>query len=201
MTSEDEPNATVRVLDLFAGAGGLSEGLRQAGFFRTVQAVEMDPEAAATYSLNHPEADVFVGPIQEWLAQGKVPPVDVIIGGPPCQGFSQLGKQDVEDERNALWREYAKTIVLARPGYFLVENVAAFLRSPQFEQFSAEFEERGSLCEYRFSESSASAFRASAQAESPYPEILPILPRCRHDHPLEADPPPHPGRFTGDGVV
>lgn len=150
MTSEDEPNATVRVLDLFAGAGGLSEGLRQAGFFRTVQAVEMDPEAAATYSLNHPEADVFVGPIQEWLAQGEVPPVDVIIGGPPCQGFSQLGKQDVEDERNALWREYAKTIVLARPAYFLVENVAAFLRSPQFEQFSAEFEERGSLCEYRF---------------------------------------------------
>ncbi len=150
MTTQGEPTAKLRVLDLFAGAGGLSEGLRQSGCFETVQAVEMDPEAAATYSLNHPEADIYVGPIQDWLQTAMMPTVDVIIGGPPCQGFSQLGKQDVEDERNALWREYAHTIVVTEPAYFVVENVAAFLQSPQFRQFEAEFTDGGSLRDYAF---------------------------------------------------
>lgn len=150
MTIQREPTTKLRVLDLFAGAGGLSEGLRQSGVFETVQAVEMDPEAAATYSLNHPEADVYVGPIQDWLQTATMPAVDVIIGGPPCQGFSQLGKQDAEDERNALWREYARTIVLTQPAYFVVENVAAFLRTPQFTQFESEFSDGGSLQDYAF---------------------------------------------------
>jgi DNA (cytosine-5)-methyltransferase 1 len=144
------PTTKLRVLDLFAGAGGLSEGLRHSGYFETVQAVEMDPEAAATYSLNHPEADIYVGPIEDWLQTATMPAIDVIIGGPPCQGFSQLGKQDVEDERNALWREYAHTIVVTEPAYFVVENVAAFLQSPQFKQFESEFSDGGSLHDYAF---------------------------------------------------
>lgn len=140
----------LRVLDLFAGAGGLSEGLRQTGLFSTVQSVEMDPEAAATYSLNHPEADVFLGPIQDWLKSADVPQVDLVIGGPPCQGFSQLGQQNADDERNSLWREYVRTIVLAKPAYFILENVPVFLQSPQFRRFQMEFLEFGRLCDYRF---------------------------------------------------
>jgi len=96
----------------------LSEGLRQAGGFTTVMAVEMDQHAAATFSLNHPEAELFVGSIERWLSTGQIPQVDVIIGGPPCQGFSTLGKQDIQDERNVLWKEYARAIVLAEPTYF-----------------------------------------------------------------------------------
>ncbi|HEY5528221.1 MAG TPA: DNA cytosine methyltransferase [Thermoleophilia bacterium] len=142
--------ATLTVLDLFAGAGGLSAGMARAGGFRVVQAVEMDVAAAATYSLNHPEAEVFVGKIEDWLAAGDVPRVDVIVGGPPCQGFSTLGKQDFEDDRNALWHEYARTIVKARPKYFIVENVAAFLKSPQYEQFEEATEPGGMLEGYAF---------------------------------------------------
>jgi DNA (cytosine-5)-methyltransferase 1 len=125
----------VRVLDLFAGAGGLTTGFERGGAFLTVQAVEFDVAAAATYVQNHPTTRVFAGPIQEWLSIDDVPDVDVVIGGPPCQGFSTLGKQDVEDDRNALWREYAATIVRARPSYFIVENVAAFTKSPQYQLF------------------------------------------------------------------
>jgi len=138
------------VLDLFAGAGGLSVGVASAGGFKAVQAVEMDVAAAATYAQNHQGTDVFVGPIQDWLRDVEVPSVDVIVGGPPCQGFSTLGKQDVEDDRNALWEEYARTIVRAQPKYFVVENVAAFMKSPQYRLFLAAVEPGGSLEEYAF---------------------------------------------------
>ncbi|WP_439564451.1 DNA cytosine methyltransferase [Microcella sp.] len=140
----------IRVLDLFAGAGGLSSGLHAASRrFRTVGAVEWDAAAAASYEASHGRDLVFVGDIREWLS-GDVPSVDVIVGGPPCQGFSSLGKRDVEDERNALWREYAETIRRAQPKYFVVENVAEFKKSPQFGQFVAATEPGGELEDYAF---------------------------------------------------
>ncbi|WP_082131508.1 DNA cytosine methyltransferase [Cellulomonas sp. FA1] len=138
------------MLDLFSGAGGLTAGLERTGRFTSVQAVELDRAAAATYAQNHTSADVWVGRIQDWLRDGTVPEVDVIVGGPPCQGFSTLGKQDAEDDRNFLWREYASTILRARPSYFVVENVAAFTRSPQYLQFVEETEPGGRLHEYTF---------------------------------------------------
>jgi DNA (cytosine-5)-methyltransferase 1 len=138
------------VLDLFAGAGGITTGLHEVGGFTTVAAVEMDPAAAATYAANHPETQVHVKAIQDWVQDEGVPEVDVIVGGPPCQGFSTLGKQDVEDDRNALWLEYAKTILRARPKYFVVENVAAFMKSPQYRQFISACAPGGMLEDYRF---------------------------------------------------
>ena len=125
---------TFRVLDLFAGAGGLTAGFHTASpDFHSVAAVEMDPEAAASYQTTFPETDVYAGPIQEWLAEGMVPDgVDVVIGGPPCQGFSTLGKRDERDARNWLWEQYAQAILRARPRYFVMENVPAFSKSPQY---------------------------------------------------------------------
>lgn len=137
------------VLDLFAGAGGISAGFARTAGFRTERAVEMDLAAAATYAANHGADSVYVGPIQNWLAEGNIPEVDVIVGGPPCQGFSTLGKQDAEDDRNILWREYAKTITLAKPRWFVVENVASFLRSRQFDAFEASTGDEGELADYR----------------------------------------------------
>jgi DNA (cytosine-5)-methyltransferase 1 len=149
--NETSPAApAMTVLDLFAGAGGLSAGLNSGGSFTTVRAVEMDVAAAATYAQNHGKDKVYVGPIQDWLLDSTVPEVDVIIGGPPCQGFSTLGKQDVEDDRNTLWLEYARTITKANPRYFVVENVAAFMKSPQFAQFQAAIEPGGLLEDYTF---------------------------------------------------
>lgn len=145
----NETAGPIRVLDLFAGAGGLTLGFHVASDrFKTVAAVEMDGAAAETYRQNFGDV-VYQGSIQEWLASTAVPPADVIVGGPPCQGFSTLGKQDAEDERNALWREYANTIALARPRYFVVENVATFLKSQQHEDFLAETRRGRSLAAYR----------------------------------------------------
>ncbi|GAB2900607.1 DNA cytosine methyltransferase [Neomicrococcus lactis] len=125
------------LIDLFAGAGGMTQGFHETGRFKTVAAVEMDQHAAATYSLNHEVDQLFAGSIEDWLEGSNVPQVDVVIGGPPCQGFSALGKQDVLDERNFLWKKYAETIVLAKPKFFVLENVRQFLKSPQFSDFEA----------------------------------------------------------------
>jgi DNA (cytosine-5)-methyltransferase 1 len=149
--SPAEATAPILVLDLFAGAGGLTAGFHAASSrFTTVRAVEMDLAAAASYEATFGPDLVYAGRIQDWLESEVVPQVDVIIGGPPCQGFSTLGKQDAEDDRNSLWLEYAATIVKARPKYFVVENVAAFARSQQFRDFTGAIEPGGLLEGYSF---------------------------------------------------
>jgi DNA (cytosine-5)-methyltransferase 1 len=140
---------TAIVLDLFAGAGGLTQGFHSASGFTTVRAVEIDRAAAASFEATFGRI-VHVGSITDWLRTETVPEVDVVIGGPPCQGFSLLGKQDAEDARNGLWHEYARTIVRARPKYFVLENVAAFLRSPQLDLFKAATSPTGILADYSF---------------------------------------------------
>ena len=141
----------ITVLDLFAGAGGLTAGLHAASErFKTVGAVEWDAAAAASYEATYGRGLAYAGDIKTWLDEEDVPRADLIIGGPPCQGFSSLGKQNVEDERNFLWKEYARTIRLAMPKYFIVENVAEFKKSPQYRQFKAETSKGGMLPEYDF---------------------------------------------------
>ncbi|MGY2082794.1 DNA cytosine methyltransferase [Blastococcus sp. SYSU DS0539] len=136
------------VVDLFAGAGGLSEGFNQHSAFRTLAAVEKSPEAAASFKANHPGAQVFVGDIADWLTQNP-PTADVVVGGPPCQGFSSLGARQVRDPRNALWRRYVEALVAVRPLYFVLENVADFLRSGQFRDLRRETHKSGRLSNYR----------------------------------------------------
>lgn len=139
----------VTVLDLFSGAGGLSQGFRQASSrFRVLRAVENDPSATATYVANHGDV-VYSGSIEAWLREEPTPPVDLVVGGPPCQGFSTLGKQDAQDKRNDLWEYYARTLERAQPKYFLLENVAVFLKSPQYVEF-LERTISGSLQDYTF---------------------------------------------------
>lgn len=141
----------IAVLDLFAGAGGLTAGLHQASDrFHVVGAVEWDQAAAASYEATYGPGIVYAGDIKGWLEKGDVPRADLIIGGPPCQGFSSLGKQDVEDERNFLWMEYAHTIRKAMPKYFVVENVAEFKKSPQYALFKDATSKGGMLQEYGF---------------------------------------------------
>lgn len=140
----------ITVLDLFAGAGGLSQGFRLASSrFESTAAVEIDSAAATTYGLNFPDTEVYEGPIQDWLEDSTVPSVDVVVGGPPCQGFSSLGKQDVADERNRLWRHYVQAVKRSMPSYFVIENVPQFGDSPQFDLFRKSIEE-GELSDYTF---------------------------------------------------
>lgn len=142
---------TVRVIDLFAGAGGISAGLHVASErFQTVAAVEMSPAAAASFESTFGEGIVFMGDISDWLEGLSSMKADVVVGGPPCQGFSSLGKQDAQDERNFLWREYVHVIRKVEPKYFVVENVAQFRRSPQYELFRSETNPLGEISDYEF---------------------------------------------------
>ncbi|WP_298863509.1 DNA cytosine methyltransferase [uncultured Microbacterium sp.] len=151
VSSESVQPTEITVIDLFAGAGGFTAGFHAASDrYRTVRAVEWDSAAAASYEATFGKGIVFFGSIQDWLETEQVPQVDLIVGGPPCQGFSTLGKRDAEDERNALWREYMDTIIKAKPKYFVVENVAAFASSPQYGLFKRETEEGGQLQHYTF---------------------------------------------------
>lgn len=155
VTSRATSAPTIDVLDLFAGAGGLTAGFHAASDrFRVSRAIELDTAAAATYQATFgprfgPDV-VYNGGIESWLRDEDVPSVDVIVGGPPCQGFSMLGKRDVEDKRNYLWQEYAATILRAQPKYFVVENVAAFAKSQQFRDFTASTQPDGILRDYTF---------------------------------------------------
>jgi len=117
----------MRVISLFSGAGGLDVGFEQAGF-HTVFANEFDHDAAEAWRINRPEtAHVMVeGDINEHLRDlAAFHDIDVIIGGPPCQGFSVAGKMDPNDERSQLVWRFMDAVEIVRPKAFVMENVAA----------------------------------------------------------------------------
>jgi DNA (cytosine-5)-methyltransferase 1 len=118
-----------RVADLFCGAGGLSEGFRQAGC-RILVGSDIDPDACATYALNFPEASAVHGDIRETKTRRRftaaaTADVDIIVGGPPCQAFSQMRNHSrlIDDPRNSLYREFVRIIDKLEPQTFAMENV------------------------------------------------------------------------------
>lgn len=134
------------IIDLFAGCGGMTRGFVNEGFL-PVQAVEWDLGAAATYAANFGDDHIHWGDIADWRSS-RIPQVDVVIGGPPCQGFSNLGTKNVLDPRNKLWREYLRVVRRAKPSVFVLENVQRFSSSPEFELLLDETR-RGELKGYR----------------------------------------------------
>lgn len=128
-------------VDLFSGAGLLSHGLREAGL-TPVLAVERCRLAAASYSRN--VADVAricdVGSMQ---ALADHPLARVVVAGPPCQGFSTLGRRDPADARNAAGMAVLAHVDRAEPDVVLIENVPPFLRSAHWERLTAALRLRG----------------------------------------------------------
>jgi DNA (cytosine-5)-methyltransferase 1 len=132
------------MIDLFAGCGGMTAGFVDAGF-RPVLGVEHNLHAAATYAANFGEDHTRWADV---ATVTDIPAADVIIGGPPCQGFSNLGTRDVNDPRNQLWKEYLRVVRAARPSVFVIENVDRFLHSAEFALLSAEAEPGGLIEDY-----------------------------------------------------
>lgn len=115
-----------KVVDFFCGAGGLSLGLREAGF-ETAHAFDWDDAAIMTYQFNlgnHVAKQDLSNPVE-------VGPVDVVAGGPPCQGFSSAGMRKSGDCRNSLVRDFADQILRLQPKAFIFENVEGFLTTDE----------------------------------------------------------------------
>ena len=121
-----------KVIDLFAGCGGLSLGFMKSGY-SVEKAVEYDEKIANTYKMNHPEVDVIVDDIRNIDHSGVFHPgdADVIIGGPPCQGFSMAGARIrsgfIDDPRNYLFKHYFNVVKTVRPKVFVMENVKGIM--------------------------------------------------------------------------
>lgn len=124
--TEPEGNGP-RVIELFAGCGGMALGFKDAGF-RTVLANEWDKDACDTLRANITDR-VLNCAIQEIET---FPKADVIAGGPPCQGFSNLGERVPSDPRNQLWRHYFRCVEQVRPKVFVLENVPPLLKSAEY---------------------------------------------------------------------
>lgn len=126
MRDAERPTA----VDLFCGAGGLSRGLVNAGF-HVVAAADHDPDASATYRLNFPGTTLVEGDLTQRVNHEALlnavswPALDLLVGGPPCQAFSQVRNHDrlLDDPRNRLYREFVALLEVLRPKALLVENV------------------------------------------------------------------------------
>lgn len=128
-----DPNAP-KIIDLFCGAGGLSLGFTQEGFI-TALANDIEPCCIDTYSHNHPETPrkhIVLGDINNVIANirnlVRFEKIDVLVGGPPCQGFSMANRQRlIDDPRNHLYKSYIEVLKLIHPLFFVMENVKGML--------------------------------------------------------------------------
>lgn len=127
------PKLQLTCIDLFCGAGGMAEGFRDAGY-DCLWANDFEDEAAETFRANHPRAKVVAGPIQDIDAQlvrkelgMKKGELDVLVGGPPCQGFSTYGQRNPEDERNRLFAHLLRFAREFEPSAVVIENVIGIL--------------------------------------------------------------------------
>jgi DNA (cytosine-5)-methyltransferase 1 len=108
---------------MFAGVGGLSLGVKQAGF-NVLAAIEKEPINCATYKSNFPNTKVFENALEDvdMSEISKLGKVDAVFGGPPCQGFSLMGKRNIDDPRNQLIFDYLTAASELDPSYIVMED-------------------------------------------------------------------------------
>jgi DNA (cytosine-5)-methyltransferase 1 len=123
-----------KVIDLFAGVGGLSYGFAHDKAFEIVAANEILHPMAVAYSLNHPSVKMYNMDIKDFSIADltrdlglKKGDVDVVIGGPPCQAYSTVGKRLIDDPRGKLFQEYYRILSEVRPKVFIFENVKGLM--------------------------------------------------------------------------
>jgi DNA (cytosine-5)-methyltransferase 1 len=123
----------MKLIDLFCGAGGFSLGAHLAGF-STVLAVDKDPILTSAFTRNFPTTKLLIADLSSTSgekllsAAGLTAGEDIgVIGGPPCQGFSLMGKRSISDSRNELLQHYFRLVAEIRPKFFIMENVPGLL--------------------------------------------------------------------------
>ncbi len=138
------------IIDLFAGVGGLSYGFSQLPQFKILAANEIEKDISIAYKLNHPDVKMLNCDIKDLtediLTQTlNGEKIDIVVGGPPCQSYSTLGKRKM-DERANLFKQYKRILKILQPTAFVFENVVGILSMDNgklFRQIRAEFEELG----------------------------------------------------------
>ena len=123
-----------KIIDLFSGVGGLSYGFAHDDFYEIISANEILKDMAKAYSLNHPTVKMYDCDIKDFgiknltddlkIEEGDI---DLIVGGPPCQAFSTVGKRLIDDPRGKLFQEYYRVLEEVKPKVFLFENVKGLL--------------------------------------------------------------------------
>jgi DNA (cytosine-5)-methyltransferase 1 len=146
MTTATGMRKKYKVIDLFAGAGGLTLGFtdnRFCGEFECIFGLDNDPAAVRTHNENFGEHSICAN-IDDWLAKNpKIPQADIVIGGPPCQGFSLLNKKRDGDLRRALWEPFMDVVELSLASAFVIENVQGLLKSEEFQDIKKRSERIG----------------------------------------------------------
>ena len=117
---------SLKIVSLFSGAGGLVLGFQKAGF-NIIFANEFDKDIWATYEYNHPNTHLDKRSITE-INENEVPECDGIIGGPPCQSWSEGGaRRGIDDKRGQLFFDFIRILKAKKPSFFLAENVSGML--------------------------------------------------------------------------
>ena len=143
-----------KIIDLFCGTGGLSLGFEYAGF-KTALANDIDESSINTFRKNHPEIsseDIVLGDIKDFIKNKKnileKENFSVVVGGPPCQGFSMANRQKlIKDPRNSLYKKFVEVIGLSKPSFLVMENVKGML--PYAPQVVEDFKSVGYVADYR----------------------------------------------------
>lgn len=144
------------IMDLFAGVGGLSYGFSKLPQFKIIAANEIEKDISVAYTLNYPDVEMLTCDIntltEEDLKKAlKGQKVDVVLGGPPCQSYSTLGKRQ-NDERAKLFIQYKRILKILQPTAFVFENVTGMTsmnKGKLFKQIQAEFGEIGYDLKYK----------------------------------------------------
>ena len=144
------------IIDLFCGCGGLSKGFEMAGF-NTVLAIDFWKDAVETFNNNHKNKVAICDDVSkisnEFLDDfTKKNKITGIVGGPPCQGYSTVGKRDINDDRNYLYLQYCRIVEKVKPEFFVLENVKGLLtlNNGKFKEDIVErFTKLGYIVDYK----------------------------------------------------
>ena len=136
-----------RLVDLFSGCGGMTLGFLETGSFKSVFANDYNSAALESYQANFDplKEHSVAGDIVEILKNGAemIPPADVVIGGPPCQGFSLLNKNRINDPRRELWYQFMRAVERSGANVVVMENVQQLLSSYEYVQIEEEMKRQG----------------------------------------------------------